>query len=47
MPNIFDSAGKMKTNRNCNEELLARVKAMIDKDTRILLEEIASAPNIS
>ena len=34
----------MKNNNKCNEELVARVKAMLD---RILLEEIASALNVS
>ena len=43
---IFDSGGrcKLKNNKKCNEELVARVKAMID---RILLEEIASALTVS
>ena len=36
----------MKKDKKCNEELVAHVKAMINTDARILLEEIASALNI-
>ena len=44
---FFDSTGKVKNNKKCNEELVARMKAMIDEDARISLEEIASALNVS
>ena len=38
----------MKNSQKCNnEEFVARVKAMIDEDVRILLQKIASALNIS
>ena len=43
---IFASRGNVKNNKKCNEELVARVKAMIDEDARISLEKIASALNI-
>ena len=36
-----------KNSKKCNEELVARVKAMIDEDNRISLEEGASTLSIS
>ena len=39
---------QVKNSKKCNnEEFVARVKAMIDEDVRILLQKIASALNIS
>ena len=38
---------KVKNNKKCNKELVAHVKAVIDEDARISLEEIASALNFS
>ena len=44
---ILARRGKVKNNKKCNEELAARVKAMVDEDARSSLEEIASALNCS
>ena len=44
--NVCDSRDKVKNNQKCNEELVTRVKAMIDEDARISSGEIASALNI-
>ena len=38
--------GKVKNNKKCNEELVARVKAMMNEDARISFGEVASALNI-
>ena len=34
---FFDSRGKVKSNKRCNEELVAPVKALADEDARISL----------
>ena len=41
---IFDSRGKVKNN---DKELVAHVKALVDEDACVLLEEIVSALNFS
>ena len=41
------TAGAKRTNVKCNEELAARVNALVEEDARILLEKTVRALNSS
>ena len=42
---LFDySKGNARNNKKCNDQSVARVKAMIDEDARFSLEEISQRP---